>query len=799
MRSNLSLSWGVLGVGACGALAGTLNAGGLVTQDLTQGVSIDAVVSKLVGAGVTVSNVSYTGAPEAIGLFTGGTGIVGFESGIILSTGQIADAVGPNVSSSTSTDFGLPGDADLDNRNVGTTFDAAVLEFTVECAEQQSITVRYVFASEEYNEYVNSQFNDVFGFYLNGVNISYIGPDPVAINSINCGNPFSGAGPNCAFFINNDFPGGPAPINIEYDGLTVVLTATAPLQPGPNDIKIAIADVADRVLDSAIFIENGSFVCSELIDCGTENAGDCCDINNTPFCDDKACCQAVCAVDPSCCTLLWDVNCAAAAQKICEPCFDEPEPDKGSLILSAADCQDDAFPDVDGQQIIVQLDMANLTTAVSGFQAFVSYDTDVLNYNGALTEYTNSPFAWHITQPADAEFDPATGDFTPGTLRFDGSISANPNDGQSPTSDAAKLVSIVFDVKSKCETTVIGFGGSNFASELSIDGDPIPTNLTPTEEVALDDNPPALKCPDNIKVPADLFVIGDDGKPTLDPCKGAVVHYEVYAEDDCSNVTLEYSHPSGSFFAVGTTPVVVTATDKCGNQSTCTFLVTVNATNKVLANVMLWGSGDADRCILFVTDQCDVSENVVVTFGAVAMGAKGFAEFEIECGEYLFLCAKDEQHTKWDTVLLVPDAASQCWVTSEQLVLRPGDTDNDGDVDINDVTWLIATWGDPHAPGGCPWDGTRDGDFSNNGQVFTEDYSLLSAEWLTKSECLCAGGEPEGMVADGPRTLLVGPLSPSARAADLDGNGVVDWRDVRIFEQRHGLPDTLSRRMRTNN
>src|SRR3954447_13001740 len=62
---------------------------GLVTQDLTQGVTPQQLVSTLFGAGganLQVSNVKYTGANVAAANFTGGTGIIGFEQGIILST-----------------------------------------------------------------------------------------------------------------------------------------------------------------------------------------------------------------------------------------------------------------------------------------------------------------------------------------------------------------------------------------------------------------------------------------------------------------------------------------------------------------------------------------------------------------------------------------------------------------------------------------------------------------------------------------------------------------------------------------
>jgi len=244
---------------------------GITTTDLNTTTDTN-LVNTLLGPGITsVSNVTYTGDNRAAGTFAGGTGIIGFESGIILSSGRIGDVVGPNSSDSMTWSFGTPGDDDLDSLidqgiPPSTTFDAAVLEFDF-VTPGDEVTFRYVFTSEEYNEYANTAFNNVFGFFINGVNYALL-PDevtPVSINNVNGGNPFGTNAQNPDFYINNDVSDGGGAINIEADGLTVVLTLTAPVIPNEtNHIKLGIADAGDSILDSWVFIEEGSFTITPL-------------------------------------------------------------------------------------------------------------------------------------------------------------------------------------------------------------------------------------------------------------------------------------------------------------------------------------------------------------------------------------------------------------------------------------------------------------------------------------------------------------------------------------------------------
>ncbi len=231
----------------------------LLTRDLGQGVSPQDMVSALLGGGVSVSNIQYTGATNASGVFCSGDGIIGFKTGILLTSGSAGNVIGPNNSPGATTDNGLPGDPDLTGLAGIDTFDAAVLSFDF-VPESDTVQFQYVFGSEEYNEFVGSPFNDVFGFFVNGVNFALIPGTslPVTITNVNNGfSPGISAGPcmNCAFYIDNVN----AHLNTQLDGLTTVLSFTAPvLAHQVNHMKIAIADASDHVLDSAVFIEAGS-------------------------------------------------------------------------------------------------------------------------------------------------------------------------------------------------------------------------------------------------------------------------------------------------------------------------------------------------------------------------------------------------------------------------------------------------------------------------------------------------------------------------------------------------------------
>lgn len=281
-----------------------------------QPADLNQILQCLMGPGVQVSNAVLTAGPRAAGLYTGGLTVFGLDQGVVLSSGDITSIVGPNLLDDTSTDNGLPGDPDLDLLIPGyTTFDATVLEFDFACSTPTAISFQYVFASEEYNEWVGSPFNDVFGFFLNGVNIATApmicssGGIPVAINNVDCGNPYAPpAGPNCDCYRNNALPDGGGSINTEMDGLTQVFYATGVIQPGVNHMKIAIADAGDHILDSNVMLKCQSFTCGAPPDVGGCCVGDECYLLGQAECIDEggiyvgdgiACSPSPCVIVPT--------------------------------------------------------------------------------------------------------------------------------------------------------------------------------------------------------------------------------------------------------------------------------------------------------------------------------------------------------------------------------------------------------------------------------------------------------------------------------------------------------------------
>ena len=231
----------------------SVSASAVTTKDMKTGaVTPEQIVASLTGAGVTITNIKITGAQTGIGTFTGGTkdGLA-VDAGVIMSTGDIKTAAGPNDNEGTTGTGSGQGDPDLDKLITPLkTLDAVVIEFDV-VTSGETFNISYVFASEEYKEYVDSQFNDVFAFFVDGKNIALVpgSSEPVSINTINHKK-------NTKYYQDN--PANSGTFGTSFDGFTTELVATTVVTPATtHHIKLAIADASDANLDSAVFLAQG--------------------------------------------------------------------------------------------------------------------------------------------------------------------------------------------------------------------------------------------------------------------------------------------------------------------------------------------------------------------------------------------------------------------------------------------------------------------------------------------------------------------------------------------------------------
>ncbi len=231
------------------------------------------------------NNISYTGHTQSSGTFGNGLNTLGVMDGVMLSSGNLTNAPGPNTITNAGNALNTAGDPDLEIiANTTLVYDASILEFDFE-PTTDTIRFKYVFASEEYCDYSNSNYNDAFGFFLSGPGIN--GPfsnnainiaalptgQAVSINNVNHIN-------NPAYYISNTIPATntgfrctgnplgtqPGISELEFDGFTVLLEAVAVVQPCQTyHIKLAVGDVYDRHFDSAVFLASNSFTSGEQV------------------------------------------------------------------------------------------------------------------------------------------------------------------------------------------------------------------------------------------------------------------------------------------------------------------------------------------------------------------------------------------------------------------------------------------------------------------------------------------------------------------------------------------------------
>ncbi len=213
--------------------------------------------------GIETANVQYDGPKEAFGYFSIKDDFLGFQKGLIISTGKIADCKGPNNKSGSGSSNLYPGFDEVPNLSSGEMHDAAILKFDF-IPTSNEVAFEYVFASEEYPEYVNRGVNDVFALYIKGPGINgykNLATVPgshktVCVNNIN-------AKLNAKYYRSNlelsHTNSSLVSQLMQFDGYTVPLTAKSKVQAyKAYQLLIVISDVGDDLYDSAIFLKSNS-------------------------------------------------------------------------------------------------------------------------------------------------------------------------------------------------------------------------------------------------------------------------------------------------------------------------------------------------------------------------------------------------------------------------------------------------------------------------------------------------------------------------------------------------------------
>ena len=265
-------------------------------EELVEDILINSPCAQV--SNVTFSTGTATAGINGIGYFTKNNSTFPIESGIILSSGRASNAPGPNNgtnSESNDGDLSWAGDRDLEQA-VGiaansTTYNATVLEFDF-VPTVDKVSFRFLFASEEYSVGFECQYSDAFAFLLKraGTNDPYTNlavipntATPIKVTTVHP--PVNTTFVNCpaanqTYFGRYNTGTNASNSPIVYNGQTKVLTASTGVTPNVKyHIKLVIADERDEVLDSAVFLEAGSF------DLGGNLGDDRTSANGNPGCD----------------------------------------------------------------------------------------------------------------------------------------------------------------------------------------------------------------------------------------------------------------------------------------------------------------------------------------------------------------------------------------------------------------------------------------------------------------------------------------------------------------------------------
>lgn len=236
----------------------------------------------LMGDGVVGYNITSYGAGFQRGFFDNGLAAIGIDSGLVMTSGSVANIpIASGLGASTMIPFAPnqgAGDVDLlavaqsvpgligQAFSVNSTQDACIIEFDF-VPLSDTVEFNYVFGSEEYLTWINTQYNDVFGFFLSGPGIN----GTFTNNAINVAS-VPNTTPPLPITISTIHPGlngiyyNAGNVGIAYNGYTDVMTAVLNVQACDTfHMKLGVADGTDKILDTGVFLEGGSFTAVGIV------------------------------------------------------------------------------------------------------------------------------------------------------------------------------------------------------------------------------------------------------------------------------------------------------------------------------------------------------------------------------------------------------------------------------------------------------------------------------------------------------------------------------------------------------
>jgi len=252
---------------------------GYTVEELVRDILVDSNCAE------TSNYSSFTGTSQnvnGIGYFNANRTDFPYKEGIILSTGNVSDAKGPNIGINDSGGEEWLGDDDLRViTNTGNLFNATYIKFDF-VPMTNNISFNFLFASEEYQENYQCVYSDVFAFILTdskgvSTNLAVLPNSDLPVRATTIRPGITGeCGPQNTNLFDKINDGVSA---ISLHGQTKSLKAESSVNPGETySIKLVISDNLDSQVDSAVFLEADSF--SLGLDLGEDRSV----VNGNPAC-----------------------------------------------------------------------------------------------------------------------------------------------------------------------------------------------------------------------------------------------------------------------------------------------------------------------------------------------------------------------------------------------------------------------------------------------------------------------------------------------------------------------------------